>query len=75
MAKLTKKEVTEMVAFVTLLIHNNQIDTVMDDEDVNKMMILFKETYDDNEAKAIDYLKDRVRKLLNKMYDGVKQNV
>lgn len=65
--KMTKKKITDMVAYTTLLIHNNDISDTLSDEDIDNMMKLLKETYDGDESKALKFIKDKVTKLKDDM--------
>lgn len=65
--KMTKKKITDMVAYATLLIHNNDISDTLSDEDIDNMMKLLKETYDGDESKALKFIKDKVTKLKDDM--------
>ena len=61
--KMTKKKITDMVAYATLLVHNNDIESVLSAEESDSMMKMLKDTFDGDEKKALKFIRDKVVKL------------
>lgn len=60
---MTKKKITDMVAYATLLVHNNDIESVLSAEESDSMMKMLKDTFDGDEKKALKFIRDKVVKL------------
>lgn len=65
--KMTKKKIMDLVAYSTLLIHNNKIDGVMTTEQLEEMIKLMKKKFKDNEDDALDFIKNNVLNLTKEL--------
>lgn len=61
MTKITKKKITDMVSYVTILVHNDTYSDVITDEQLNKMMKLYEETFKGEEELALGFIKEKVK--------------
>jgi hypothetical protein len=63
-AKMTKKKIVDLVAYAVLLIHNNKIEEVMTDEQIDFMMQTLTKMFDNDEEKAIRFIQNKVESLV-----------
>jgi hypothetical protein len=61
LSKLTKKKILDMVAYSTLLLHNNELGGVISNSEIDVMMKTLKTEFNDNEQEVIYYLKQKVK--------------
>lgn len=62
--RMTKKKIIDLMSYAFVLAHNNDIKDLMSKEQLAKMMEVCKEVFNDNEKKAISFLKEKVKKLV-----------
>lgn len=65
--KLTKKKITDMVAYVTILVHNDKIGDVITQEQIDKMMKHFSDLFAGDEEKALGFIKEKVKKFVEEL--------
>jgi hypothetical protein len=61
---MTKKKIVDLVAYAILLIHNNEVNEVMTDEQIDLMMQTLIKMFNNNEEEALNFIKGHVKRLL-----------
>lgn len=65
--KWTKKKVSDIVGYVMILGSIDKTDGVINNEQLNKLMKVYEETFGKNEEKAVKFLQVRVAKALKEL--------
>ncbi|ALA47906.1 hypothetical protein ABE137_12105 [Brevibacillus laterosporus] len=66
MKPLSKKELVDLLAYITILVHNRDTEGISI-EQLEKALSCIREAFKDDEKKAIAFVKGRVLKLLERI--------
>lgn len=58
---MSKKKILDMVGFTMILAHNNELDGVLTEEQVDMMMKTAKEEFNNDEEAVFYYIKQKVK--------------
>jgi hypothetical protein len=61
MTTMTKKKILDMVGFTMILAHNNELEGVLTEDEMELMMKTLKEKFNNDEEAVIFYLKQKVK--------------
>ncbi len=75
---MKKKKLVNLLGLVTILVHNDLINEVMNQEEADRLMEVIKEKFKNDEQNALDYIKEIVKESkaeLDEYYKTLKGDV